>query len=715
MNAKPPSSIQSKRYRPKVPLAERKRVVQACTTCRIRKRKCRPVPNDVCQQCKRNGSQCVFEPMQVDGLEDNNIARMSESKTSSFNNVIERFKEVYPDVELKLHHIEFLSELLEHSHNGCEDIAFADTEEMASLSMSQPLPFSRPCSPSIGLSDRNDMFASEVFFSSATQAVAQRRPPDLPQDYMQCIIPYRLEDIYGENWDQLLSKVLSLLPPRPEVDILLETFFRYGEANYYYMEEAPFRTQITKVFDDGPGSTSVDYKFIGLAFTVFALASQFKHLQEGSKVFSLSSDQDESLPGLPYFRGFQLLLPWMLANISLESVQSCLLIGLYILPTHSTEVAYAYLGLATRIAVCLKLHQNGAESNLPARLIEVRNRVFWTTYIVERRAADYFGYPEMIQQSDVRCSLPQRRVDLDKPESLQVDRLAAYTNLMLFADHAARSRLFRQETEPINFEKACSNLLSWNSNLPYALRALDEPHLRANVHLQLHYHMSWIYLGRADLIKGVRKRLEAARKTSPGEQSEDQDRNSSIGLLASCVNSAYEAIDIIELLWTRQKLAMFSHTDFHACSCAIVIILLDSILHPSNKAFSKVTIGIKALRFMAVNNANARNGLSHIEIFLEIVNSALMSLFKRQALQRESTVTLPDISSGLESYRNNQGLGLDQGTDLQLPTNMPFTSSQDSDEPLEANFSPGEAGLLFNSIESVRDGYLALYLPSWEG
>lgn len=230
------------------------------------------------------------------------------------------------------------------------------------------------------------------------------------------------------------------------------------------------------------------------------------------------------------------------------------------------------------------------------------------------------------------------------------------------------------------FEEACSSLVAWYNGLPSALRTLEGPGLRANVHLHLHYHMAWVYLGRGELHKTVKKHLAS----SSGSMAEPLPPEALSGLASHCVDSAYQIIDMIQILHTHSKLAVFSATDFHACSCATITILLDSILHPTSKAFPKVTLGMEVLRFMAVQNANAMHGLRYVEVFLNIVNSALMALFKQQTGQAEDWP--------LDS------LGLDADLLSKLPASVPVPLCQDVDGRMSVGFLPAEVGLAFNSL-----------------
>jgi hypothetical protein len=90
------------------------------------------------------------------------------------------------------------------------------------------------------------------------------------------------------------------------------------------------------------------------------------------------------IPGTRYFQHAQTLVPHIVASPCLEGLLSCLLLALYVLPIHNTNTCYTYLGLSLRIAICLGLHRKSASSDLSPTLSEIRNRIFWTTYSIER-------------------------------------------------------------------------------------------------------------------------------------------------------------------------------------------------------------------------------------------------------------------------------------------------------------------------------------------
>lgn len=222
-----------------------------------------------------------------------------------------------------------------------------------------------------------------------------------------------------------------------------------------------------------------------------------------------------------------------------------------------------------------------------------------------------------------------------------------------------------------------SHLLSWKTNLPTQLASLDDNYLRLNVHLQLHYSMVWIYIGRAALIDKVRSLLSNKGPIKDGPEIGGGSQE----LSDTCAEHAARIIDLIDLLKSRGQLGLFSYTDFHTCSSATIIVLLDSILKPRLSSFPKVRTAMGALEYMATGSYLARNSLKYVERFQGVVNKALASISclgyensrsqkapgsLRLGESREETFTESlDLSYQHERENSNMGLFYNIGTVLE--------------------------------------------------
>ncbi|KAL4888016.1 fungal-specific transcription factor domain-containing protein [Aspergillus ambiguus] len=589
----------SKRFRPRVPLDQRKRIVKACTSCRTRKRRCVLVSPGRCQNCSKTNSSCIFE------TEENAPATSTTSRPFGerivHEDVVAKFNRLYPEINLKPDHSIVLMEILMSSIRGSD--------------AGQPLTTATRSSPqTLG---RHDALAHEDFLFSASEAVCQTERPDFSDDTSSSYFTLEASAAYDNC---LIMEILKEFPSPAEADLLISAFFSYVEANFYYFDKTTFCSQLSSLYKSGLSLSAADHKFICLAVTVFAMGSQFAHLHEFENLSTAEGTDIEQtgIPGARFFSYAQRLIPRIIAYPSLEGVLSCLLTALYVLPNHNTNTCYTYLGLALRIAICLGLHQKPDDTGLPPSLSETRNRIFWTTYSIERRIAISLGYPETLQGKDIDCALPERQADLDPPGSWQVDRLLAYTKLTLLLNKSIQFRpMDKRATEEIR-----SQLLAWKDGLPAELTALDGPTVRLNVHLQLHYCMIWTYISRASLISKVRSFL-SKRKHDIDDISVCPEIEE---LSQRCVEHAEQIIDLVDLLRNRRQLGRFSHTDFHSCSSATIIILLESILQPRLMSYSRVSKAMDALHFMACGSDFARSTLKHVDNFQAAVNRALATM-----------------------------------------------------------------------------------------
>lgn len=83
------------------------------------------------------------------------------------------------------------------------------------------------------------------------------------------------------------------------------------------------------------------------------------------------------------------LVPDVITISSLESVQACLLIGIYALPLDASGLAYIYLNLALKLAIQNGMHRKYVGEGLEPVVRETRNRVWWTVYTTERLVSSH--------------------------------------------------------------------------------------------------------------------------------------------------------------------------------------------------------------------------------------------------------------------------------------------------------------------------------------
>lgn len=177
-----------------------------------------------------------------------------------------------------------------------------------------------------------------------------------------------------------MREIICGLPPWDVAEPSIEALFHYGESNWYYCDQARFRRRLMSLYNYGVGSDEASPGFLSFVLMAMALGSHFQHLP--STAISPENSFDNSrLLGRQYYEAAQKLHTALMQNITLEGVQTTLLMALFLLPTGRHTSNYTLTGLSLRMATALSLHKLAADGDAQA---EERRRVFWTVWCLER-------------------------------------------------------------------------------------------------------------------------------------------------------------------------------------------------------------------------------------------------------------------------------------------------------------------------------------------
>ena len=214
---------------------------------------------------------------------------------------------------------------------------------------------------------------------------------------------YRPEEL--QSAPSAISTALSSLPPRHVADFLVQAFFKHAETNYFYVERGWFLSRLHAAYggsgDAGRVSplTRRDVGTVCIIFIVLAIGTQYAYLdspappggswsrgssRDGDPTTTMMGPFSEDAVGVMFYQQACKLVPDVIAASSLESVQACLLIGIYTLPLDASGLSYIYLNLAVKLAIQNGMHRRYPVAGLDPVVGETRNRVWWTAYTTER-------------------------------------------------------------------------------------------------------------------------------------------------------------------------------------------------------------------------------------------------------------------------------------------------------------------------------------------
>ncbi|KAJ8118143.1 hypothetical protein OPT61_g801 [Boeremia exigua] len=461
---------------------------------------------------------------------------------------------------------------------------------------------------------------------------------------------YRAEELQSPS--NVARTSLASLPPRGIANFLVNSFFKHAEANYFFIERHWLEEKLDTAYERAITLSHRDVGTVCVIFAVLAIGTQYAYLESYSEHPEESNNTSgpnasrpfsEDTVGVMFYQQACILLRDVITISSLESVQAFLLIGIYTLPLDASGLSYIYLNLAIKLAIQNGMHRKYPSDALDASVHEIRNRVWWTAYTIERRVGIFHGRPISISELDVDVDLPIDTSELwPSTTSLHTSHFLATLHLnqvlgkMSHEITVLRRSSKHQTTNGLGrLVELHSELLSWWDKLPDDLHAKESstqtPVTRQSMHLRLEYCLIRIFVGRAFIFpKGSSRNTGSISAGSPASQdaappppprkSPTAGRTHSRDLLvADCIEASLAVVDTCRTLRNTIGLARASYTEFSACRAALLVIITQCLQRKTIRFRRALRDGISILKEMSAGCESARSEMSLIEAFERVV------------------------------------------------------------------------------------------------
>ncbi|KAL5335908.1 fungal-specific transcription factor domain-containing protein [Aspergillus crustosus] len=435
----------------------------------------------------------------------------------------------------------------------------------------------------------------------------------------------------------IVSQAMNHLPPRQITEFLISMFFKYAEGNVFYMEESWIRDKVDRCYDPSTDYTLSDIPWICSVFAVLAIGTQVAHMEDGQSAGSedLNLCSEDSV-GLSLYHIACRLVPDVILVASHESVQAFLLLALYALPVSTGGLSYSYLGIAVKMAIQNGMHRKYVGSEGDGKVIETRNRIFWSAYTLDRRISILHGRPASIAKSDISADLPADTPLFSSPK---------YSNMIAFiklgswlgevAETLAMLRNCPKRFIPEYLERLMqtrTQITQWWNSLPDCNdTTLANPVFRQNSHLKLAFLLIYIYMGRPFIF---------ADDWNDSRSSQDDDPR--VALVQSCVQGALEILDTLHSLSSYTGLSRACYTEFSSCRAALLVILAERLnSRQLHRYEDELTRGMALIRRMAGGSSN-ESEISYIQ--------SLDAAIRQSALATENDTTAEDSNPEGSAY-----------------------------------------------------------------
>lgn len=216
----------------------------------------------------------------------------------------------------------------------------------------------------------------------------------MPPQERTDILPFeeRWKSTHLETGSLSITDAIACLPPRYVAEFLINVANKHAKTNNFYVEEDWLHDKLAMCYTHPDSLASADAASVCAILMLLAIGTQFAHMESRTPVNKISHNGSsieeqrfsEDEVGLTFYQFASKLLPDIIATASVRSVQACLLIGTYLLPLDTSGLSYTYFGLALKLAIQNGMHRKYTGEGLSPHMQEVRNRVFWTAFTIEK-------------------------------------------------------------------------------------------------------------------------------------------------------------------------------------------------------------------------------------------------------------------------------------------------------------------------------------------
>lgn len=375
------------------------------------------------------------------------------------------------------------------------------------------------------------------------------------------------------------NPLFNFLPTREIADALVDAYFDKVHPNYMLFHRGTFQLRYESMWNEANKPIrDLDAGWICCAFMIFVFGAQaLEH-----------HDQQQSLQlQRRYVALVQSRVHQLISTSCLVNVQAILLLQLHQHNVSERNTAWMLLGCASRMAIAIGMHRDGATGGFDSIEREVRRRVWWTLYVFEQNLCMVLGRPSAIDELEVTVNLPNETM-LDggvfaPPNCLdytvRLTKLSAYIKRKIYCESPNNSVPVGSLPKASIANQLLEDLELWHRSLPPHLRleymSPVPKQRRAVILLHIQYHHAQTLVTRPFLMRKVA--LWSDRHLGKRQRLADLDENE-LQLSNACGKYAMEATALLIQLSLTELLDGVAWDDAYYIYHAVLVLSLDFLI-----------------------------------------------------------------------------------------------------------------------------------------
>ncbi|CUS07695.1 unnamed protein product [Tuber aestivum] len=214
------------------------------------------------------------------------------------------------------------------------------------------------------------------------------------------------------------EELLSLVPRRELVDLLVDGFFRNYDPIFHVLHRPTFYKQYEDFWRD---PTQVDLIWLGLLMAIMCLSLKIYHYS-GEEPPEISGKTQEMSYAFKLATEQCLIVGEFTKKMYIHTVQALILVCTWQTSKDHVEESWLYQGLLVRVAMCMGLHRDPMQfgSTIAPSEAEIRRRIWTMICCMDVLESIRIGLPCMIRQEECDTRLPMNLHDDEVGEGVDV-------------------------------------------------------------------------------------------------------------------------------------------------------------------------------------------------------------------------------------------------------------------------------------------------------
>ncbi|CAP80770.1 Pc12g11430 [Penicillium rubens Wisconsin 54-1255] len=420
----------------------------------------------------------------------------------------------------------------------------------------------------------------------------------------------------------------------------------------------------------------------------------------------------------------------------LETIQARLGQCLYLLSSSRANECWYSFGTTMQIVTALGLHRK-----LPAKAsnngcsyleLELRKRIFWSVYILDKYLSIMFGRPRLLHDEDIDQELPDETNDEDLLEEDPTRRTGSTDSMMIasvlhyrlgriLGDISRQLYSINTHSRDTPIETAIrltSELEKWKETVPPLFNSvhptsLIPPLCRQSQVLQLAYSHAMIHVTRSFLLNDFTDLSRRPKVPHPMVSSHVQ----------KCIQAAENIMTITDGLAHQGVLIQSFWFTHYVCFCAVLVVYIHTI-----QQHRKSLVGSSSASVSSVGSPNDPDKLHQLFSLAESCQQHLAEATRKNCPSRRYGIILEELRQEVHRQIGTSGLSVESRPHSSNGNHIPYVSGDSSQNPdaksvlfdpqaVDFMMQPADLGMNAGddagSLESLEGSIWWAQLDSW--